>query len=369
VRYQGIKVTLVTGFLGAGKTTLIRQLLDQSPVNERWAVLVNEFGDIGLDSAFYSNSDVAIKEVPGGCVCCTTSAAFQQGLNQLIKEHNPDRIFIEPSGLGHPKQIIQKLRSASYQDVLLLTGAFCVLDARNLKDERYTKHTIFNDQIESANGIVFSHVDSYQAEDIEMLEARFSAASLPGLKSATFLSNPMHLDLEDLDIGLINIPVEGDLIHTHHTDGLHNTSHSHHADHSHKEDSDKRIGSHSHHDNANPTETSPWHYQKHQDGMKVLGWRWSIGENFNQDKVKSMIHNVVKLNDIYRIKGVFSINITEALFVNVSRGEVTFNVSPWDKTSRMEVIGAFTKLDEEKAGNEDENSWPYKTLPLVNALI
>ncbi|MBD5771505.1 CobW family GTP-binding protein [Marinomonas colpomeniae] len=359
-------MTLVTGFLGAGKTTLIRQLLDLSPVNERWAVLVNEFGDIGLDSAFYSNSDVAIKEVPGGCVCCTTSAAFQQGLNQLIKEHNPDRIFIEPSGLGHPKQIIQKLRGTSYHDVLLLTGAFCVLDARNLKDERYTKHTIFNDQIESANGIVFSHVDSYQKEDIEMLEARFSAASLPDPKPATFLSNPMHLDLEDLDIGLINIPVEGDLIHTHDTGGLHDTSHSHHAGHSEKEGP---VQGSTHQEDAVQIETSPWHYQKHQDGMKVLGWRWPIDENFNQDKVKSMVHDVAKLNNIYRVKGVFSISITEALFVNLSRGEVTFNVSPWDKTSRMEVIGAFTKLDEENAGKEDENSWPYKTLSLVNALI
>lgn len=166
MRYQGIKVTLITGFLGAGKTTLIRQLLEKAPANEKWAVLVNEFGDIGLDSAFYSESGVAIKEVPGGCVCCATSAAFQQGLNQLIRQYNPDRIVIEPSGLGHPKQIIQKLRSDLYQDVLLLTGVFCVLDARNLQDERYTQHHMFNDQIESANGVVLSHVDKYQDEDV-----------------------------------------------------------------------------------------------------------------------------------------------------------------------------------------------------------
>ena len=354
MRYQGIKVTLITGFLGAGKTTLIRQLLEQSPVNERWVVLVNEFGDIGLDSAFYSNSGVAIKEVPGGCVCCTTSAAFQLGLHQLIKEYNPDRIFIEPSGLGHPKQIIQKLRSTSYHDVLLLTGAFCVLDARNLQDERYTQHAIFNDQIESANGIVFSHVDRYKSEDITALETRFSSATLSSSKPAVFLSNPMRLNIEDLDIGLIDVPVEGRSVHTHH------------VSHSHKEGSDKKTDPHSHHDHANSTERSPWHYQKHQDAMQVLGWRWPLDDRFSEEEVTSMIRSIAGLEGVYRIKGVFSINTTEALFVNVSRGEMTLNVSLWTKTSRMEVIGTFSEISVEN--RDDEDNWSHKILPLVRTL-
>lgn len=328
MRYQGIKVTVVTGFLGAGKTTLIRQLLEQSPSNERWAVLVNEFGDIGLDSAFYADLGVAISEVPGGCVCCTTSAAFQQGLNQLIRRYNPDRIFIEPSGLGHPKQIMQKLRSASYKDVLLLTGAFCVLDARNLKDERYTKHDIFNDQIESADGIVFSHVDRYQQQDIDLLEARFGALSSVTSKPVLFMSDPMVLDADSLDIGLMdslntfNVSENGSNHSSHHH---HHHHHHHHPEHT--------------HDIETQIQNERWSYHKRQDAMQVVGWRWPSSDDFDKKKVASIIQNMSKLNGVYRIKGVFVINSTEALFVNVARGEVVITTSSWYEGSRLEIIG------------------------------
>ncbi|WP_100635352.1 CobW family GTP-binding protein [Marinomonas sp. ef1] len=321
MRYQGIKVTLVTGFLGAGKTTLIRHLLAQSPPNERWAVLVNEFGDIGLDGAFYADLGVAIREVPGGCVCCTTSAAFQQGLNQLIRQYNPDRIFIEPSGLGHPKQIMQKLRSASYQDVLFLTGAFCVLDARNLKDERYTKHDIFNDQIESADGIVLSHVDRYQQEDIDLLESRFGALTSKASTPVLYMSEPMALSADSLDIGLMNslsisITPESDSNHS-----------SHH--HRYHEGGGVEI----------PIQNERWSYHKQQGAMQVVGWRWPDFDCFDKENMTSIIQDMSKPNGVYRIKGVFVINSSEALFVNVARGEVVITISPWQGGSRLEIIG------------------------------
>lgn len=324
MRYQGIKVTVVTGFLGTGKTTLIRQLLEQSPSNERWAVLVNEFGDIGLDSAFYADLGVAISEVPGGCVCCTTSAAFQQGLNQLIRRYNPDRIFIEPSGLGHPKQIMQKLRSASYKDVLLLTGAFCVLDARNLKDERYTKHDIFNDQIESADGIVFSHVDRYHQEDMALLESYFGRFTSEKSKPVLFISDPMTLSVDSLDIGLM------DSLNTFNVseNGSNHSSHHHH--HHHPEHT---------HDIETQIQNERWSYHKQQDAMQVVGWRWPSSDDFDKKKVASIIQNMSKLNGVYRIKGVFVINSTEALFVNVARGEVVITTSSWYEGSRLEIIG------------------------------
>ena len=329
MRFQGIKVTLVTGFLGAGKTTLIRQLLTQSPPNERWAVLVNEFGDIGLDSAFYADLDVAITEVPGGCVCCTTSAAFQQGLNQLIRQYNPDRIFIEPSGLGHPKQIIQKLRGDAYQDVLLLTGAFCVLDARNLNDERYTKHAIFNDQIESADGIVLSHVNRYQQDDIDLVKARFGSFSIPTRKPTLFFSDPMTLDIDSLDIGLKDMPFLSNIP----KEEEHQTPEQHtHALH--------------HTQQKAPLDDDTRYYQKQQDAMQVLGWRWSRDHCFDEEKVNSIVHFIASLDGVYRIKGVFVVSSTKAVFVNVARGEISMNTSVWHEASRMEVIGGI------------EGNWP-----------
>lgn len=317
MRYQGIKVTLVTGFLGAGKTSLIRHLLTQSPLNERWAVLVNEFGNIGLDGAFYADLGVAISEVPGGCVCCTTSAAFQQGLNQLIRQYNPDRIFIEPSGLGHPKQIMQQLRGAAYHDVLLLTGAFCVLDARNLNDERYTKHDMFNDQIESADGIVFSHVDCYQQEDFDRVKVRFGAPTSKIPTPVLFMSDPMTLGVDSLDIGLIDLTNDEVVTEK-------NSSHSSHHTHGAVKatNQDKRSS-----------------YHKQQGDMQVVGWHWPKQDYFDQEKIVPIIEGLSRLDGVYRIKGVFMIGPSEALFVNVSRGEVVIKKSPWCDGSRLESIG------------------------------
>ena len=318
MRYQGIKVTVVTGFLGAGKTTLIRHLLSQSPPHERWAVLVNEFGDIGLDGAFYADLGVAITEIPGGCVCCTTSAAFQKGLNQLIRQYNPDRIFIEPSGLGHPKQIIQKLRSATYQDVLLLTGTFCVLDARNLKDTRYTQHDMFNEQISAADGIVFSHLNCYDQEDFESIKAHFgdlnSAASSPEL----YLSDPMKLSVDSLDIGLNEIlNITPTLL----------TS-PHHVSHKHLH-SDAKV---------NKTD-EPWSYHKQQGEMQVIGWSWPNVISLDQAKVTEIIAPLSKLDGVYRVKGVIRIDATEALFVNIAKGDIVITRSIWKDNSRLEIIG------------------------------
>ncbi|MGB7392109.1 CobW family GTP-binding protein, partial [Marinomonas sp.] len=223
MRYQGIKATIITGFLGAGKTTLIRDLLAQAPAYERWAVLVNEFGEIGLDGALLSDSGVAIKEVPGGCVCCTTSAAFAQGLNQLIREQNPDRILIEPSGLGHPRQIIDSLKTPKYQDVLLVTGAFCVLDARNLADERYTRHAIFNNQLECVNVLVASHVSAYREADTKRLMRYCQSRGLQ--PEQLVMKDPMSLLESDLDPCLI--VAQGVVDTTNATHDSHDHDHDH----------------------------------------------------------------------------------------------------------------------------------------------
>ena len=103
---MAIRTNLITGFLGVGKTTAVRHLLAHRPEGERWAVLVNEFGEIGVDGALLDDTGVAVTEVPGGCVCCVSSQAFTVGLNRLIREQRPERILIEPTGLGHPAQII-----------------------------------------------------------------------------------------------------------------------------------------------------------------------------------------------------------------------------------------------------------------------
>jgi G3E family GTPase len=131
---QNIPTHVIAGPLGAGKTSLIKHLLDHKPANERWAILINEFGQIGLDAALLNTAEdgIALGEVAGGCLCCVNGAPFQVGLGRLLRKARPDRLFIEPSGLGHPVQLIAQLREAPWIGVLAVQPSVMVLDAQAL---------------------------------------------------------------------------------------------------------------------------------------------------------------------------------------------------------------------------------------------
>jgi len=128
---QNIPTHVIAGALGAGKTSLIKHLLSHKPAGERWAILINEFGQIGLDAALLNTAEdgIALGEVAGGCLCCVNGAPFQIGLGRLLRKAKPDRLFIEPSGLGHPVQLMAQLKDAPWLGVLAVQPSVMVLDA------------------------------------------------------------------------------------------------------------------------------------------------------------------------------------------------------------------------------------------------
>ena len=167
-----VPTNVITGFLGVGKTSAILNLLAQKPPEERWAVLVNEFGEIGVDGSFLegqtgADSGVFIREVPGGCMCCAAGLPMQIALNQLLARAKPklDRLLIEPTGLGHPKEVLETLTGTHYQGVLSLEKTLTLVDARKLSDTRYTSHNTFNQQIAVADVVVGNKLDLYQTDD------------------------------------------------------------------------------------------------------------------------------------------------------------------------------------------------------------
>lgn len=171
--FSQIPTNIITGFLGVGKTTAIQYLLANKPESERWAVLVNEFGEVGIDAGLMNNESevpgVFIKEVPGGCMCCTAGVPMQIALNQLIRKARPDRLLIEPTGLGHPQEVIMTLQQPEYAGVLDLCTTVTLVDARKLEDSRYTEHETFNQQIKVADLVVAHKTDLYQGAEAEQL--------------------------------------------------------------------------------------------------------------------------------------------------------------------------------------------------------
>ena len=154
-----IPTNLIMGFLGVGKTTAILDLLKQKPKNEEWAVLVNEFGKVGIDGAIFSAAGATVKELAGGCLCCAVSVPFQVGINRLLKDVKPDRLLIEPTGLGHPKKVLDMLTGDSFKSVLDLRASICLVDPEKLKDNHYTTHENFQDQIALSDVLVANKMD------------------------------------------------------------------------------------------------------------------------------------------------------------------------------------------------------------------
>jgi G3E family GTPase len=176
---QNIPTHVIAGPLGAGKTSLIKNLLMQRPVGERWAVLINEFGQIGLDAALLTQDadGIALGEVAGGCLCCVNGAPFQIGLGRLLRKARPDRLFIEPSGLGHPAQLFRQLSEAPWVGVLAVQPCVLVLDAQALVVGKALPESQ-QEALSNAGLLLLNKAEGLDDNDRQRIAARLPACPL-----------------------------------------------------------------------------------------------------------------------------------------------------------------------------------------------
>ncbi|MFO8153551.1 CobW family GTP-binding protein [Thioalkalivibrio sp.] len=232
--HQDIPVNLITGFLGVGKTTAIRYLLGQRPEGAHWAVLVNEFGEIGVDGGLLADTGVALEEIPGGCLCCVSAQMFTVGLNRLIRAQQPDRILIEPTGLGHPAQIIRTLTEPPYAGVLDLRATVTLMDARHLGSLRHREHPNWRDQIALADILVANKLDLYTEADREALHDFVAGMPSPRPHAVETAGGRMErewLDRPRLDRGGALFPEAREFLQTQAV-GAHDHDHEHKHEHS-----------------------------------------------------------------------------------------------------------------------------------------
>ncbi|WP_260262117.1 CobW family GTP-binding protein [Vibrio intestinalis] len=308
-----VPTNIITGFLGVGKTTAILNLMANKPDNERWAVLVNEFGEIGVDGSLVkgqqgNGQQVFIREVPGGCMCCSAGLPMQIALNQLLNEAKPDRLLIEPTGLGHPKEVLQVLSTEHYRQVLSLQKNITLVDARKLEHARYSQHETFNQQIAIADTVVGNKADLYQEGDVQKLIDYVE--SVAGSNTRVIMAEHGVFPFAELQ-GQSYKPEK--LAH-----------HHHHHGHS------KTLAS------EMPMPASGMIKAMNKgEGFKSVGWRFSPEKVFTRNK---LIPLLVEL-DVERMKAVF---ITES-------GIFGYNLTPDGLTehelddsveSRVELIAA-----------------------------
>ncbi len=314
---SAVPTNIITGFLGVGKTSAILNLLKKKPDNERWAVLVNEFGEIGVDGSLIQGQSsqkqgVYIKEVPGGCMCCASGLPMQIALNQLLSRAKPDRLLIEPTGLGHPIEILEVLSAEHYREALILQKTLTLVDARKLCDERYTKHGTFNQQISIADVIIGNKIDLYQDGD----EARLARYIKTSKNKDTLLILASH---GNIDLALLNGPTSSVLI-----------AQPHHHGH----ESAQLLA------DAPLPETGFLKATNTGESYESIGWRFSPEKTFNHTALYSFLSGLSaeRMKAVFITDhGTFGYNLTPDALTEVALDECM--------ESRIEIIGQSLAAD------------------------
>ena len=300
------RIDIISGFLGAGKTTLIKKLIGEAYKGEKVVLIENEFGEIGIDGGFLAEAGIEITEMNSGCICCSLVGDFGEALNKVITDLAPDRIVIEPSGVGKLSDVISAVKNAAPAGAVL-GGYACVVDAKKCKMYMKNFGEFFNNQIESANAIILSHTSGLSEEKladcIALLREHNQSAAIvstdwsvlpasviiEAMESASTLSKELdeleheqrhhhhhHDDDEECECHHHNHDDDEECEchhHHHHDDEECECHHHHHHDddeecechHHHHDDDDEECECHHHHHHDDDEECECHHHHHHDD--------------------------------------------------------------------------------------------------------
>ena len=198
------KVHLFSGFLGTGKTTAIKSLLAQKPEHEKWVIIVNEFGEIGIDGAVLTEDNIPVAEISGGCLCCVAGPQMTVTVTKMLRENRPDRLIIEASGLAHAASVIDELNTPPLANALTVGAVLTVVDPRQFVDPDFNLQGLYQDQIGVCDVLVASKVDL--CSDEVMAQFRERAAKLFPPKALVAEVSNAQIDIAWLDTPVIQKP-------------------------------------------------------------------------------------------------------------------------------------------------------------------
>ena len=244
------KVDVISGFLGAGKTTFIKELINKVFVGEKLVLIENEFGEIGIDGGFLKDAGIEITEMNSGCICCTLVGDFSKALQKVLEEYHPDRVLIEPSGVGKLSDIVKAIEDVKRDADIEISGRITVVDGKKAKMYLKNFGEFFQDQVAHASTIVISRTQSMTPEKIEECVHMLREEN----KEAAIISTPWEELGKDAIIRALEhgAQIEDLLEEHHHHDHEHDHCHDHHHDHEH----DHCCGHDHHHHHADEVFTS-----------------------------------------------------------------------------------------------------------------
>lgn len=262
------KIDIFSGFLGAGKTTLIRKLIKEAYDGEQIVLIENEFGEIGIDGGFLKDSGVRINEMNSGCICCSLVGDFGKALEKVISEYSPDRILIEPSGVGKLSDVISAVENL-HNEELELNGFVTVVDAKKCKMYMKNFGEFFNNQIENANTIILSHTNDMSEVKLEECVVRIKEHNKEASVITTSWENITGEQiLETIEKKrTLKTELEHMEEEMHHHDHDENCScgDHHHHEHKHDENCECESHAHHHHDEDCTCEEHEHHHHHHDD--------------------------------------------------------------------------------------------------------
>ena len=364
------KIDIISGFLGAGKTTLIKKLLKDAFQGEQVVLIENEFGEIGIDGGFLKEAGIEIREMNSGCICCSLVGDFGASLKEVVSKYHPDRILIEPSGVGKLSDVIKAVQGVQEEVGLVLNSYTTVVDAKKCKMYMRNFGEFFNNQVEYAGAIIMSRtdiVDEAKAQAaMELLRGINSKAAiittpiekLEGKKILEVMEHPVSLEEELMKEEEVcpecgHVHEDGHHHHDHEEHEHHHDheEHEHHHDHDHEcgcghdhehehhHDHDHECGcGHDHHD----------HHHHHADEV-FTSWGKETIKKFTRENLEKILETLSATEEygiILRAKGMLPAEDGTWIYFDMVPEETEIREGAPEYTGRLCVIGS--KLNEDK---------------------
>ena len=349
------KIDIVSGFLGAGKTTLIKKLLAEAFPGEKLVLIENEFGEISIDGGFLKESGVQISEMSAGCICCSLVGDFHKALKDVQAQFHPDRILIEPSGVGKLSDVIVAVQNtADETDDMKLNSFVTVADATKVKVYMKNFGEFYNNQIESAGTIILSRTQKMSQEKLEaavsMLREKNPDAAIlttpwDQLDGKTILAAIEKVSLADELLEKMRAEHEADEAEHEHEHHHHEHEHDHdHEEHEHHHDHDDHDHHHDHDHECDDPNCSCHHHHHHADEV-FTSWGKETPKVFNQADIERILTALDSgdYGKILRAKGIVNGEGGKWIEFDFVPEEHEVRAGHPDYTGRLCVIGAELK--------------------------